>query len=274
MSQYNPVAMKQVDYLKTIFQLFLGYLTEAAVDELIERCLREEGGGSAAKEFTRLLEAPTATLLELVHKDGDEEDKVKYLNVFLWRQAIGRRAEDERVRYTFDEAYYNWLIHRLMIANGYDWKTLTGTVLPQGDATESYLAQVETQLRVSESWSELQDASHLAMLLNVIGPKIRSYAGLPRVIRFIQRVIEGGEDEAVRWLNPSAYTLLVHDLSYSLEESWPVYQRLISLEANRSIFNYPAWVLGVRLFGQRAKDELQGIAVPGGYELLEAMATK
>lgn len=265
--------MKQVDYLKTIFQLFLGFLKEAGVDELMQRCLRVNGGESVVKEWKRLLDLPPPELIELVRADGDEEDKVKYLNVFLWRQALGRIASDFKVHYTFDESYYNWLIHRQMVANDYDWTNLKGTVVAQGDLNQPYLAQIENHLTAFESFEDLDDASHLIMLLNVIGPKITSYSGLPRVIRFTRRLVEHQDDEAMEWLSLPAFVMLVYDLSFASEESWPLFQRLVKLEHNRTIFNYHGWLLAIRMFGQPAKDELRRIEVPGGHDLLEALAT-
>lgn len=272
MSPDKPVAMKQVDYFKTIFQLFLGFLTEAAVTELVQRCRRIEGGALVANECERLLDLPAAELIELVQRDGDEEDKVKYLNVFLWGQGQGRIARALEVYYTFDESYYNWLIHRQMVANDYDWSSLTGTVVAQGDSNETYLAQVEAQLTAFESFGGLEDESHLLLLLNVIGPRIKSYSGLPGVERFTRHLIKRPVEE-MRWLSLPAFVLLVHDLSWPVAESWALFQHLVRLEHNRTIFSYPGWILSLRMFGERTKDELQRIEVPGGYDLLEALAT-
>ena len=272
MSSYKPIAMKQVDYLKTIFQLFLGFLTEAAVAELIQRCLLVNGGESVEQKWKRLLDLPPAELIELVLRDGDEEEKVKVLNVFLWRQAHGRIAPDLTVRYAFEESYYNWLIHRQMVANGYDWTSLRGTVVAQGEANQTYLAQIESQLNAFESRG-VNDESLLLLLLNVIGPRISDYADLPGVMRFTRSLIECKDFEAMRWLSLPGFVLLVHDLSWPVEETWPLVQHLVSLEHNRSIFNYPGWILSIRMFGRPAKAELQRIEVPGGYDLLEAMAT-
>ena len=125
-----------------------------------------------------------------------------------------------------------------------------------------------------ESSGELEDTAHLAMLLNVIGLKMKSYSGLPEVVRFTRHVIEHADGEAVRWLKLPAFSMLVNDLSYPVEESWQVYRRLVGLGHSHTIFNYHGWIPGIRMFGQRAKDELRGIGGPGGYDLLEAVATE
>jgi hypothetical protein len=264
--------MKQVDYFKTIFQLFLGFLSKPAVDDLIQRCRQVEAGESASKEFQRLLELPAGELTDLIQRHGDEEDKVKYLNVLLWRQSLGQIPSSLRVQYTFEEPYYNWLIHRAMVANGYEWTNLAGKVVAQGDATQPYAQQIETHLNNFETSEDLEGASHLALLLNVIGPKLASYTDRSRVVYFTQRLIERQHDHLIEWLSLPAFILLAHDLSFPPGESWPLVQRLVRLEHNRTIFNYPGWIVAIRSFGQAAKDELKQIDVPGGYDLLEMIS--
>jgi hypothetical protein len=265
--------MTTTDYLKTVFQLFLCFLSERGVGELVVRCRREPDGAAAAVEFARLLDAGADELLALVRREGDEEDRVKYLNVFLWKQARGLVARDLRAVHAFGEAYYNWLAHRQMVSNGYDWRGGT-EVCARGEAGAStYPAEIEAHMRAFEASPDAQDHSHLAMLLNVAGPDIARHELLPRAYNFARHLVTRFDaDESLRWLNPSAFTLLLYDISYPPEESWPVYRRLARMEHNLSVFNYPAWLVGLRMYGQPARDELRRADVPGGFGLLEALA--
>lgn len=244
------------------------------MDELVGRCRREPDGADAASEFTRLLGADASELEALIRREGDEEDKVKYLNVFLWKQARGLLARELRVCYLFEEdEYFNWVTHRQMVLNGYDWRTGTEVVARGEAGATTYVAEIEASLRAFEASPAGEDPSRLAMLLNVAGPDLARSALLPRAYGFARHLVTRFDaDESLHWLNHSAFTLLVYDLAYPPEESWPVYLSLARMEQNLTIFNYPAWLVGVRMYGQLAKDELRRANLPGGFDLLEALA--
>lgn len=58
-----------------------------------------------------------------------------------------------------------------------------------------------------------------------------------------------------------------------MKQSWPLYRDLIRLEHDLTVFNYHGWLMGIRTYGQGARDELRALGVPGGYDLLETPAT-
>jgi hypothetical protein len=80
------------------------------------------------------------------------------------------------------------------------------------------------------------------------------------------------KDKRLEWLTLSSFTMLVYDLSYPEEKTWPVYQEIINRDY-KSIFDYVGWLLGIRMYGDKARRELERMEIMGGYELLNALAS-
>jgi hypothetical protein len=218
------IKMSKLDATKTIFNLFLCFLTEKGVNILLRHCLREPNGTELAKRINQLLRADERELRELIARGGDEEDIVAYLNVFLWKQKIGKIEKHLRIKYDFEEPSNAWLVHRQMVANGYEGIASIEYRVGGNGGVTTYEQEIEKYLGFHKqdptSYVDDDYFSWLATNLNVIGPKIKSFQRLPEVIEFVEYVLLNiNKDKRLEWLTLSSFTMLVYDLSYPEEKN-------------------------------------------------------
>jgi hypothetical protein len=214
-------------------------------------------------------------LLLRVERDGDEEDKEPLVNVFLWKQREGFIGREARVRYRFFDSYRAWTSHRSMVANGYSGIEHLPVRIVEEPTT--YAREIDRLLDLYErAWDARgdEDMDVLLVCLNVIGPRIRSHPRAELIGSFAGFVMDHcGSDERLAWLSASSLALLVHDLGVDTEQSWPSYRTVLLSEPNRGVWaNIPAWILGLRMYGERAAREIEQVSEPLGIDLLKRLA--
>jgi hypothetical protein len=267
--------------IKVIFRYFLYFLTPKAVDILIERCWEEPDTAELARSMTRLFQANVKALYDLVAREGDEEDTVAYLNVFLWRQKYGDINQKLRIRYDFSSSHNAWLIHRCMIANGYEGIEHMRLRPAHANVVSTYAEEIAHSLDVFHASHGFQaayghdyddDFTSLATYLTVIGPTIEQHPRLAEIRIFFDYIVRHWKDnERLVWLPPALFTMMAYDLQYEPAYTWPLYQFLLP---RVSIFDYHALLLGIRMYGDLARLTLQHHNIPGGYALLDTLASR
>ncbi len=55
-------------------------------------------------------------------------------------------------------------------------------------------------------------------------------------------------------------------------ETWPIWSKYI-VEGYQSVYDYLAWIIGIRMYGDIARKELQKIDIIGWFDLLDAIAS-
>lgn len=272
----NKIIMSffRTNELESIFQLFLGFLSPSGVDLLLEN-IRGQHTVSTLSKVTSLMNASTAELKRLIEGPGDEEDKVMYLGVFLWRQNFGSILKELRVSYEFEFWYDATLIHRQMVFNGYEnIDRLPLAMLPEEGVT-TYLALIEKYLGFHKKqigYDEDDYFSFLTTVLSVMGPTIQSNSRVMEIVEFVDYIIENIEtDQRLNWLRGASFTMLVYDLGISPEKSWAAYKKLVQSSLTGSMDDFITAFLGIRMYGDAARSEWRHKRILGGFELLDSL---
>lgn len=266
--------MAEPNALKYLFSEHIYFLSQKAVGHLLDHC-DICGFYKIRKWMTDILSMKGSELLLRINREGDEEDDVPLINVFLWKQREGLIEKRLRLHYTFDEQFRAWLPHRYMVANGYpDIERLPVEI---GGKVTTYERAVNDLLDLFEqTWEarDYNDADLLAVCLNVIGPKIGQHPRLEAIRSFAEFLMTHYcSDEKLTWLPASYFTMLVYDLKIDIERSWPAYCFLLNTEQNREwLENIPAWLLGLRMYGERAAKEIEQVSTLLSIELLKSLA--
>lgn len=278
----QPLQHSEHYYCCTVLLDYLLYfLPPPAVHTLLAFCQAAPDTAAIAGRTQRLLQAPVAHLYDLVARPGDAEDKVAYLNVFLWRQKYGDIGRKHRIKYDFYSLTYDiQLIHRFMIANGYEGIEHMRLNTKNIDIISTYDTEIEHYLDAFRATDGFQEASgyaydddftSLATYLTIIGPIIHQHPRLAEIRAFVDYLLDHWqEDSRLAWLSPGLFTMMVADLHYDPARTWPLYQLLCP---QIGLFDYPALLLGIRMYGDVARATLQHQDIPGGYALLEALSS-
>lgn len=265
--------MHEID-LRILFKRFLCFFGHAEVKILLRVAL-ERGWGELAREEEALLSLNADELSRKVHPWGDEEDQLPPINVFLWKQKMGEISPDLRILYEFEDSYNAWLPHRYMIANGYEEE---GLVLPRFEAPRhtSYRKEILRLLDClhhPEMRADPTDLSYLAACLSVLGPKLADDPLREQAWDFLDYVTTKIQDDTDTQLVGAAdFTLLVHDLAYPAEASWPAYEFFVTKsESADLIWSFPAWFIGPKIYGKRALEALRQVDLPIDWAILEEL---
>ncbi|RLC09627.1 MAG: hypothetical protein DRI57_21785 [Deltaproteobacteria bacterium] len=261
--------MNKFSVLNSIFEICSCFLSEDGVNILLDQY-------QSSTRMKDIFNANEDEIQKLILRGGDEEDIALYLNVFLWKQRHGEIRKDKRIWYNFEEHSLAWTVHRHMVERGYEFVALMPYEIPLDHTITSYEEQTEMYLGFHKETEGYDDDDYFNMLinnLNVIGPKIISHKRLPEIIEFTDCIVANfNTDKRLRWLSLSGFTMLVCDLSYPRDKSWPVYLSLLRRESV-TIFDYSAGLLGIRMYGDKARNELKKTEIVGGYDLLDALAS-
>jgi len=262
--------MKNVDFVKSIFQMYLCFLSENNVNYLTEYCHSVLKETRLAAEFGTMLTMNEADLISIVASDREEGDILPYINVYLWKQRNNKIKKDSRIIYKFKHQFNAWHAHRFMVANGYELSLIPYKVSEDEIATyDSYIEKWLVHRKVASNEDMYQS---LLLPLNVIGPKIKEYKLLPEVLELSRYILKHYKSkEALSSLTPTCFALLFDDLSYPEEETWPAYEYLLK-HKTLGIFDYVAYLIGIRMYGKNARRLLWKMDIPGGFDLLDSLA--
>lgn len=259
---------------ENLVEKFLWFLDHPKIEIL--RCVAlTRGWGDSLKEMDSLIVLGAEDLLRRINPWGDEEDQIAPINVFLWKQKMNEVSRDLRVLYEFDGPHNAWLPHRYMIANGYEEEALLLRRI-EGREPKSYRKEALHLLgcyRNREMRSDPTDLAYLAICLSVLGPKLADDPLREQAWDFIDYIVTRIEDDTDTQLVGAAdFTLLVHDLGYPAEASWPAYEFFVAQsESAHLIWSFPAWLIGPKIYGERALEALRQVELPIDMALLEEL---
>ena len=234
-------------------------------------------GKQQAEWFSQILSWSPDELIQWTAREGDEEDKMIFLDVFLWRQRHGIIDRKKRINHAFLEESYAWYVHRYMIANGYD-NILTTP--PSRRDEVSYLEQIESLLdlfdnrrfRSDEFWS-------LIVLLNVLGPQLEKYKRRDEVLKIAEYIVTNFKSDArlETFTNDNEFAgwaLLVFDLKMHADQTWPVFKEIFLSSPKHSVTCYPALIVGLEMYGSLFRKEMDKIEIQGGNDLFFKLLEK
>lgn len=253
------------------FLHFFGY----AELEVLGRTALKRGWTAELKELERLLPLRADELSRKVNPWGDECDQLLPINVFLWKQKIGEISHDLRLLYEFDGPHNAWLPHRYMIANGYEEDALLLRHYA-GSERKRYRKEALRLLscyRDREMRDDPTDLAYLAICLSVLGPKLADDPLREQAWEFIDYIVNGIDgDTDTQLVGAADFTLLIHDLAYPAEASWPAYELFVTKsESADLIWSFPAWFIGPKVYGKRALEALREVDLPIDWVILEEL---
>jgi len=273
--------MGQLSTLNTITQAFLYMLPAGAGKVLQEQLTIMSATYSRAQQMKAMLQASSDELIRQVRDDGDEEDKLISLNVFLWRQSHGVIPVTARIECGFLKHPFVRYIHRYMAANGYE---RIAEQIPF-QHKDSYAAEARRLLN-EFARSRFEDSEddgngnqywHLLSLLNVLGPQINNFDYLSEVVHFCDYLIyDYKSNPALNELHDdidlSAFALLLMDLQIEPSKTWLVFKDLFLQSKNRTVVSYPALLAGLQMYGELMVVELPAVELQGGIDLFLRLA--
>lgn len=273
--------MKRVEILEAILYNYLNLLSDEGI-QLIKKELKTEVNSKNFIDFiNKYFRLDSSELQEEINLGkNDIEDMIFFLYIFLWKQENNKFKKELRAKIP---KYYKkddlWRVHRYMVSNGYEniskceYEIIDGTITNYQNEIEKYIDiyKINTKQKNDTEW--IDNFYWLAHNLNVIGPKIQSskfYTGTKNFIEYILQNFE--KDERVRYMYLSSFTMLIYDTKYSVQKTWPVYKYLLN-NWGIGIHDYDGAILGIRIYGDLAREELEKIKIPGGFRLLNALAS-
>ena len=259
--------------LRTIFQRFLGFLSPQGVEILLDYSRQIPECQNFVDLATSLLTCSVNELERLIYMPGDEEDHVMFLNVFLWQQKQGRINSQQRIHYDFQEWDNQLIIHREMVANGYEYIDQISFVDFEGNST-NYAIEIDKCLKLYQ-FPEYDDDdyfSYLTSILNVIGPRINNHPRLNEIKKFVTYILDHLHiDPRLKWLQPAPFSILIYDLDCNPEITWSAYCQLVRTGC-RSIYDVVAALLGFRMYGSKVQQVWTPFNIFGGIQLIELLA--
>ena len=104
--------------LSSISREFLYLFPPHAGESLLDQYSKGPGRRAQQEWLRRVLGWNAEELTVWIEREGDEEDKMVMLNVFLWKQRHGLIDPGLRIHYEFRRWPDGFYIHRYMVANG------------------------------------------------------------------------------------------------------------------------------------------------------------
>jgi hypothetical protein len=258
-----------------VLERYLHFFGHAEI-EIFWRAALNRGWTRSLDEMVRLLSLNADELSRKVHPWGDEEDQLPPINVFLWKQKVGEISPDLRILYKFEDSYNAWLPHRYMIANGYEEE---GLALPRFE-TPRHTSYRKEILRLLDCLhhpgmrSDPTELSYLASCLSVLGPKLAEDPLGEQAWDLLDYVTANLQNDTdTQLVHPADFTLLVHDLGYPAEASWPAFEFFVTKSQDADlIWSFPAWFIGCRIYGERALEAVRQVDLPIDWTLLEELS--
>lgn len=254
------------------FLHFFGY----AELEVLGRVAWDRGWTAELEELERLLPLNADELSRKVHPWGDECDQLLPINVFLWKQKMGEISPDLRILYEFEDGYSAWRPHRYMIANEYEEEALS-LLRVVGSERKTYRKEALRLLscyRDREMRDDPTDLAYLAICLSVLGPKLADDPLREQAWDFLDYIVTRiADDTDTQLVGAADFTLLVQDLAYPAEASWPAYEFFVTKsESAKLIWSFPAWLIGPKIYGERALEALRQLELPIDWAILEELS--
>ena len=252
--------------LSWIAQEYLYLFPAHAADIVAAWNLKTPQGLKEGEWLRRIIHFSANELIEWTSRDGDEEDKMIFMDVFLWKQRHGLIDPSLRIAYLFHEQSYAWLLNRYMVANGY----LDVLDQPQIEGeTIGYLAQIELLLdRFNHSDFTAEDLWSLLIQLNVLGSQIDQYGRRSEVLKVAEQVMQDAPVQLapLNDVELARVSLLMLDLKLAPDKTWPRFRELF-LSTSHSVACYPTLIAGLQMYGDVFLKEIQGIEIQGGNDL-------
>jgi len=229
--------------------------------------------------FNRVLKCEAKELVSWISREGDEEDKQVYLNVLLWKQRHGIIKPSLRVNYEFTSFANAYHVHRYMVANGYegilDAQRPPSFGLKKVSTGLSYLDEIGVLLDEFSNplfSRESDDFGDLALLVGILGPRLSEYPRRDEVMQFTQYILEHHtDDERLSRLpedvNFASFVWLLSDLKLDAKRTWPVYEQLAIRKRNRGVLSYPAFIVGLEMYGDRVREILDHLEIQGSTQM-------
>jgi hypothetical protein len=104
----------------TVAMDFRYLLPRSSGEVLVQLCSEDDELHQTIEWFRRVLNLKAADLVSWISREGDDEDKQVYLNVFLWKQRHRIIEPSLRVNYEFESLPKAYHLHRYMVASTVD----------------------------------------------------------------------------------------------------------------------------------------------------------
>lgn len=262
------------DSVSYVFATYLNWLDEHQCRDLVSYA-RSGGEPETADWIERVLHAQPEEVRKEMTRPGDDEDRLPWVNNFLRLQKLGRITRDQRADLIMNSIADPWLVHRQAGINGYpsllEMKLLT---LSQPSRKSSYSRELNWLLKAYARSEELQDDdyySFLCMLLNVALPATREESLWAQAAEYFEFLLTNKDEPFLAWLSPTNFLVLAHDLGIKPNRLIPVFGPLVTRRPP-GLSDYLAWILGIRMLGEPAREILKGIKPIGGMRLLEIVS--
>ncbi len=273
----GKVLMNNQDFIAALLENYLCLLSRTGYDHLINYSEKELG---YSKEHSKLIDMMNMNSEELkiwINKNGDIEDIVKYINIYLIKQRFGLIDKNDELSYKFDNTtlgyLYAWIIYRHMCIVGYDNVENREYMIDEGEVTTS-IQQIKEYFDNNETLIEINDEfAGFLMNLNMIGPNLQKFNWLPKVYKIIDNILYDDSFENIVNIDFYAWITLLSDLKISQDKSWPNIKKILGYQKD-GISNYGALILGLRMYGDVFKNELQDMEIVGGHKLLYKLSVQ
>ncbi len=272
-----------------ILKRYLPYLSKSILDKTIQYYSKIEECVNAVERYKNLLSWSPEKLIKFIEQDGDEDDLESYINIFLWKQKNGEFDSKYRINYTFDIDSYNYSTDRYMSMTGYekvdelehiyDTEYIATKIkhISYKKFIDKYLLNFKKFLFVYEDGIgpyEEDVIYPLVISLNAINPKLKNEELLPGTIELFEFILDSLKNKSYPLeIDVSEFTMFAYDIKYPEEKTWDIYKDGL-INNSRGAYDFPAYILGLEMYGEKALDEFKKIKVLGFgsvYNFLEMM---
>ena len=253
--------MTEKDTAALILERFLCFLEPWEFDRLLDLC-RLQGWDDVGERMLPLLSLEPEELVRRIHRSGDLAETVMAANALLWRRP---QTVDLGFLADLDLGEDSWTVHRFVAAAGHpgveEWS------LPKyGGLVGTYSSLISDLAGFYLDGNRSNDTddrfSLLADCLNVVGP-LRVPIWLDEAPKLADYIVGSMEaDVRAAQMLLSSFTILVSDVGLPRAVTLPCFERLAMGPCNQGPHAIPAWILGVRLYGERASHRYHDWGIP------------